>query len=93
MSIGTSQTDIIKYGELLILHHSNPEQDEGRGGSIQFRPIKDYNYEPIEKLDLWCIDNLPKWSVKGLDKSLDTTLEIAVAELVEDRIRKGQYTK
>ena len=58
-------------------------QDEGRGGSIQFRPIKNYNYEPIEKLDLWCISNLPKWSVKGLDKSLDTTLEIAVADSVQ----------
>ena len=44
-------------------------------------------------LELKCINNLPKWSVKGLDKSLDTTLEIAVGELVEDRIEKGQYTK
>ena len=27
MSIGTSQTDIIKYGEFITAHHSNPERD------------------------------------------------------------------
>ena len=68
-------------------------QDEGRGGCINFKPIKDYNHKPIDELNLWCINNLPKWTVKGLDKSLDTTLEIAVGELVEDRIEKGQYKK
>ena len=61
-------------------------QDEGHGGCISFYPFKDNDYKPIKELDLWCINNLPKWTVKGLDKSLDTTLEMVVGDLVNKKL-------
>ena len=68
-------------------------QDEGKGGMTYFYPIDSNNYKPIDELEQWCKDNLPKWRFKGIPNELDKTLEIVVGELVDDCILRGEYEK
>ena len=68
-------------------------QDEGKGGMTYFYPLDSNNYKPIDELEQWCKDKLPKWTMKDLPKSMDTTLELVVGELVDDSIARGEYAK
>ena len=68
-------------------------RDEGKGGCISFYPINSNRYEPIDKLEKWCIDNLPKWTSEFVKEPMDTTLELTVGELVDDSIARGEYVK
>ena len=51
------------------------------------------NYKPIDELEQWCKDNLPKWTSKYVPEPMDMTLELAVGELVDDSIARGEYAK
>ena len=68
-------------------------QDDGKGGMTYFYPIDSNRYESIDKLEQWCKDNLPKWTSEFVKEPMDTTLELAVGELVDDSIARGEYAK
>ncbi len=69
-------------------------EDEGSGGMTYFFPLgESNNYKPIDELEQWCKDNLPKWEMKGLPKPLDMTLEMVVGNLVTYKIEMGEYAK
>ena len=75
-------------------------QDEGCGGQTIFFPLEETgsiedsnNYKPIDELEQWCKDNLPKWTSEFVKEPMDTTLELAVGELVDDSIARGEYAK
>ena len=66
-------------------------EDEGSGGMTYFYPIDSNNYKPIDELEQWCIDNLPKWRSEYIKDPMDTTLDIVIGQLVEDKLAKGEY--
>ena len=68
-------------------------QDEGKGGMTYFYPIDSNNYKPIDELEQWCKDNLPKWTSKYVPEPMDMTLEILVGDLVCNKIERGEYAK
>ena len=69
-------------------------EDEGSGGMTYFFPLgESNNYKPIDELEQWCKDNLPKWTSKYVPEPMDMTLELAVGELVDDSIARGEYAK
>ena len=69
-------------------------QDEGKGGMTYFYPIRESNnYKPIDELEQWCKNNLPKWTSKYVPEPMDMTLEILVGDLVCNKIERGEYAK
>ena len=68
-------------------------QDEGKGGMTYFYPIDSNNYKPIDELEQWCKNNLPKWTSKYVPEPMDMTLEILVGNLVCNKIERGEYAK
>jgi len=68
-------------------------QDEGKGGMTYFYPIDSNNYKPIDELEQWCKNNLPKWTSKYVPEPMDMTLEILVGDLVCNKIERGEYAK
>ena len=68
-------------------------QDEGKGGMTYFYPIDSNNYKPIDELEQWCKNNLPKWTSKYVPAPMDMTLEILVGNLVCNKIERGEYAK
>ena len=69
-------------------------QDEGKGGMTYFYPIgESNNYKPIDELEQWCKNNLPKWTSKYVPEPMDMTLEILVGDLVCNKIERGEYAK
>ena len=69
-------------------------QDEGKGAMTYFYPIgESNNYKPIDELEQWCKNNLPKWTSKYVPEPMDMTLEILVGDLVCNKIERGEYAK
>jgi hypothetical protein len=55
--------------------------NDGHGGSDNQWPIKPFTDKDIEKVNSWCINNLPKWiSEYSPGKKFDTDLEIWCGE-------------
>jgi hypothetical protein len=62
-------------------------QDEGHGGCISFHSLEGNDYKSIVELDLWCKNNLPKWTSEYIPNSdMDTDLEIVVGDLVNKEL-------
>ena len=59
-----------------------------------FYPIgESNNYKPIDELEQWCKNNLPKWTSKYVPEPMDMTLELVVGDLVCNKIERGEYAK
>ena len=75
-------------------------EDEGCGGQTIFFPLEETgsiedsnNYKPIDELEQWCKNSLPKWTSKYVPEPMDMTLEILVGDLVCNKIERGEYAK
>jgi hypothetical protein len=64
-------------------------KNDGKGGCTTFYACKDRDYKEIDKLNRWCIKNLPKWTSKWTPgKEYDRDLEFVIDDLVERKINE-----
>ena len=63
--------------------------NRGCGGCHEY----DFHFSDVEKMEAWCVENLPKWTCDWDDKEFDTDLEMHISHLVQDYLNERDAKK
>ena len=71
--------------------------NNGHGGGDTQWAIKPFTHLDVDKVNVWCEKNLPKWKMNGDDKEYDTDLEgwcgDQISKYIDDKYLKKDFKK